>query len=344
MKTRICRDCGQIISDENLFSKKSDICKQCYTRKQNMKSRGKEYIRIVDLPEDERNKIIESRERNKKVGRKKKDKNNKNNKNNQNNLVKAPNSSLSEELEKDRQLVLEDITNCIKNSKSKVPTDFISIVPVFNQLHTIFTEYENYIKNMINVEDIVNKIEIDYRHAKEHFASLLLDGNLSLDEYNMIYEKKEIWEHRHNILLDYRRDIKNVLTEYKTAGNFFIELSNNKELMNIFNDYYNQLNKANEMIVTGSYKANVSSLVEHEDFCVGYKPNVRQKNRYNVTIRTLYGGTYSTFNRIAIAYTPEEAKQQVENFIKSRPNQFRFSWKDEDTRVTLLDNKENPQQ
>ena len=104
------------------------------------------------------------------------------------------------------------------------------------------------------------------------------------------------------------------------------------------------INKANEMIVTGSYKANVSSLVEHEDFCVGYKPNVRQKNRYNVTIRTLYGGTYSTFNRIAIAYTPEEAKQQVENFIKSRPNQFRFSWKDEDTRVTLLDNKENPQQ
>lgn len=343
MKTRICRDCGQIISDENLFSKKSDICKQCYTRKQNMKSRGKEYIRIVDLPEDERNKIIESRERNKKVGRKKKDKSNKNNKNNQKNLVKASNS-LSEELEKDRQLVLEDITNCIKNSKSKVPTDFISIVPVFNQLHTIFTEYENYIKNMINVEDIVNKIEIDYRHAKEHFASLLLDGNLSLDEYNMIYEKKEIWEHRHNILLDYRRDIKNVLTEYKTAGNFFIELSNNKELMNIFNDYYNQLNKANEMIVTGSYKANVSSLVEHEDFCVGYKPNVRQKSRYNVTIRTLYGGTYSTFNRIAIAYTPEEAKQQVENFIKSRPNQFRFSWKDEDTRVTLLDNKENPQQ
>lgn len=338
---RICRDCGQIITDENLFSKKSDICKQCYTRKQNMKSRGKEYVKIVDLSEDERNKIIESRQRNRKVGQKKKENNSKK----ENNRIELSINDLSEELDKDRQLVLEDVANCIKNNKLKVPEKFISLVPIFKQLHDIFTQYEDYIKNMINIEDVINKIEMDYRHAKEHFASLLLNGNLGIEEYKLVYKKKEIWEHRHNILLDYRRDIKNVLTEYKTAGNFFIELINNKNLMTLFNDYYNQLNKANEMIVTGSYKANVSSLVEHEDFCVGYKQNIRQKNRYNVTIRTLYGGTYSTFNRVAIAYTPEEAKQQVENFIKSRPNQFRFSWKDEDTRVVLLDTeKENPQQ
>lgn len=345
---KICRDCGQPI--EEIGSNKSGICKACYTRKSNMKHRGQTYVRVLDLPEEERERILRFRQRNSLNGKKKREKREKNNllkekiiKNN--NQIKAQEEKqqienkkddvLLSELNRDKDLVLADIKNSLKNSGLDFPEDFTSLVPIYNQLNTIFNNYEKYINNMLNVEEIIHKMEIDYRHAKEHYSSLLINNP---SNFNDIYIKREIWEHRHNILLDFRRKVKNVLSEYNSAGSFFIELLKNKDLMDNFKDCYKNLMDLNNILNDGNYKARASSLVEAEDFCIGYKTdNFNNKEKYRVDIKTLYNGNTSFFTRTVVALSKEDAKQQVIEFIKSDPNKFRFTWKDEDVTITKID-------
>lgn len=109
--------------------------------------------------------------------------------------------------------------------------------------------------------------------------------------------------------------------------------------MNTFNSYYNKLSKGVAYADNRLYKAEASTLVEDEDFCVGFKNDTMYKDQYLVRIKTLYKGTSSTFTRVVIADDEEDAKQQVIKFINSRPDLFRFSWKSDGIEVTKINHE-----
>lgn len=336
-----CTHCDLPI--EKYGNKEKKICKQCYSRMMNANNRGIEYIKIKDLPEDKRNSILKRRESHKNSNRnsnKQADKADK--------VVKSikinKNANLDFTIEKN--IVLEDIKKAMTNNNIDFPLEVNSITPTFKMLKALLDGYNSYIKDFLDAENILNRMEIDYKHAKEHYTSLYIDNisNLNSKEAKELEEKKKIWEERHNILLNYRRDIKNVIAEYNSAGVFIQDLANDKSFMEKFNTYYNKLMTTYSIVSDGVYKAEVSSLVESEDFCLGYKNINYNKRRYNVIIKTQYLGNFSTFNRIVVADNEEEAKQQVINFIESRPEQFRFTWKSNDITVQELSNINNPRQ
>lgn len=325
----LCTHCGQII--EEYGRKKDKVCKRCYNRIVNCKSRGVKYVKIVDMSAEEQKKYI-------------------------NDKIKENKNVISENFTKDgiedanysknSDLVNNDIKQCLSSKGIKFPLEFNSLVPVFSILKSTLENYSTYIKDFLNAEDILNRMELDYKHAKEHYSSLYNEmkdnPEVSYLEKEKVWERKNDWEDRHNILLAYRREIKNIIAEYNKGGQFFIDLANDKEFMKLFNDYYNNLTRISEYISDGNYKAEVSRLVESEDFCLGFKNNFENKSRYNVYIKTRYNGSVSGFNRIVYAENEEDAKQQVIDFIDSNRDKFRFTWKSNEVFVQKLEPETTP--
>lgn len=339
----ICSHCNNEV--EKYAQKKDKICKSCYQRINNCKSRGIKYIKFIDLPEEEkqkflnRSKVYNNKENNIKEKKEKVDKKPKELKINENTKIIVHKTGLNE-----KDIVIKDIENTLKENELKWPKDTTSIVPIFKQLKILL---DNYINPYLNVEDVLNKMELDYKHAKEYYSSLYKKRieNNDTNDINRIYNMKCVWEERHNILLELRRSIKNVVSEYYAAGIIFTELGKNKEFMEKFNKCYDSLIKMSEILKDGSYKAKVSKLVADEDFCSGleesnYKGKV--KFRYEVIIKTYSNsklvkmqdkfepkiGTTDRFHRTVWATNEEDAKQQVIDFIKEKKFSFTYNEKE----------------
>ena len=339
----ICSHCNNEV--EKYAQKKDKICKSCYQRINNCKSRGIKYIKFIDLPEEEkqkflnRSKVYNNKENNIKEKKEKVDKKPKELKINENTKIIVHKTGLNE-----KDIVIKDIENTLKENELKWPKDTTSIVPIFKQLKILL---DNYINPYLNVEDVLNKMELDYKHAKEYYSSLYKKRieNNDTNDINRIYNMKCVWEERHNILLELRRSIKNVVSEYYAAGIIFTELGKNKEFMEKFNKCYDSLIKMSEILKDGSYKAKVSKLVADEDFCSGleesnYKGKV--KFRYEVIIKTYSSpklikidgkfdpkpSSTDTFHRTVWATGEEDAKQQVINFIKEKKFSFTYNEKE----------------
>ena len=339
----ICSHCNNEV--EKYAQKKDKICKSCYQRINNCKSRGIKYIKFIDLPEEEkqkflnRSKVYNNKENNIKEKKEKVDKKPKELKINENTKIIVHKTGLNE-----KDIVIKDIENTLKENELKWPKDTTSIVPIFKQLKILL---DNYINPYLNVEDVLNKMELDYKHAKEYYSSLYKKRieNNDTNDINRIYNMKCVWEERHNILLELRRSIKNVVSEYYAAGIIFTELGKNKEFMEKFNKCYDSLIKMSEILKDGSYKAKVSKLVADEDFCSGleesnYKGKV--KFRYEVIIKTYSNNklvkmqdkfepkisTTDRFHRTVWATNEEDAKQQVIDFIKEKKFSFTYNEKE----------------
>lgn len=339
----ICSHCNNEV--EKYAQKKDKICKSCYQRINNCKSRGIKYIKFIDLPEEEkqkflnRSKVYNNKENNIKEKKEKVDKKPKELKINENTKIIVHKTGLNE-----KDIVIKDIENTLKENELKWPKDTTSIVPIFKQLKILL---DNYINPYLNVEDVLNKMELDYKHAKEYYSSLYKKRieNNDTNDINRIYNMKCVWEERHNILLELRRSIKNVVSEYYAAGIIFTELGKNKEFMEKFNKCYDSLIKMSEILKDGSYKAKVSKLVADEDFCSGleesnYKGKV--KFRYEVIIKTYSNSklvkmqnkfepkisTTDRFHRTVWATDEEDAKQQVIDFIKEKKFSFTYNEKE----------------
>lgn len=63
----LCTHCNTPI--EEYGSKKDKICKPCYVRMMNAHNRGQEYTMVKDLPENERTKIFNRRNKSKNVNK-----------------------------------------------------------------------------------------------------------------------------------------------------------------------------------------------------------------------------------------------------------------------------------
>lgn len=320
-----CNDCGGHL--EKYYNMKHKVCKQCYQRMINCKNRGQNYIKVIDLPENERIKVM-----NKRKGGERKITNKKST------IIKTNNlevKSISEQ----KELVMKDILQTFEDNKAKWPEDCTSIVPVFKQLNVLL---HNYIDIYFIAEDLLNKLETDYMHAKEYYSKIYLDKLKCHDLSNIddIREKKEIWENRHNALLEIRRGIKNVIMEYNNGGSLFTHLSNDESFMKMFEDNYNRILKVESILKECSYKARASKLVEEEDFCIGKKLNIPQtKSRYCVVLKTTYKGirNKSDFTRTVFATDEEDAKKQVSTYIESNKETFKFTYKYKDFIVTKCD-------
>ena len=151
------------------------------------------------------------------------------------------------DLKTQSDIVDNDIKETFAKYKIQFPKDNTSIVPIFQQLKVLL---DNYIGVYLTAEDCLNRMELDYKHAKEYYTTLFKENynKLPVSQLNKIAEHKKIWEDRHSLLLDKRRGIKNVIAEYNTAGVLFTELANDKEFMKKFNSYYDNLLKVNNII------------------------------------------------------------------------------------------------
>lgn len=344
----ICSHCGNDV--EKYAQQKDKICKSCYQRMNNCKSRHVKYVKFIDLSKKEQEEFLIKSNAHSKSNKSTK---NKIKAKTDVKITKEPISYIIENrniqkvnnIDTEKQVVLDDIMNTLKENNLIWPKDTTSIVPIFKQLKILLSDY---IRPYLTVEDILNKMELDYKHAKEHYVSAYreaVQNSNSNEEINKLFLMKQMWEDRHNSLLEIRRGIKNVVSEYYSAGILFTELSNNKSFMEKFNKYYNNLIRTSEVLKDGNYKAKVSKLVASEDFCIGieephYKSKIKIK--YEVIVKTnsfvktpnkLCGAT-KNFVRNVWAENEEEAKQLVIKFIKD--NNFKFTYNKNDIIVNKL--------
>ena len=94
----------------------------------------------------------------------------------------------------------KDIEEAFAKKHYKMPKDFSSVKTTFEQLNILLSDYINI---YAGAEEIFNKLENDYRHAKEYYATMYCKSNTST-AYALL-EKRELWEERHNMILEKRR-------------------------------------------------------------------------------------------------------------------------------------------
>lgn len=328
-----CNHCGLPIKEWG--SKKQKMCMSCYRRFIKAKQNHTEYIPVLVLPEKEKQKII-----NRRVSHNSDKLSNK--KGSTNTIVLNNASNVKYQNEKD--IVYEDIENSFNSKGIKTSLNNESLLPLFSQLKFLLEHCEDTYKEHFIAEDILNKMELDYKHAKEYYSStynqMLDNGD---NEYlSEVLNKKIIWEERHNILLEYRRNVRNKTNEFRNVGTFLLELANDKKFMDKFYESYGLLVKGDEYVADKNYKAELSRLVEKEDFCLGFKSRMENHSKFNVSIKTRYLGQTSVFNRQVFAIDEEDAKNQVIKFIQDRPEKFKFTWKSNEIYVTRL--QDNPRQ
>lgn len=320
----VCNHCGMEV--ETYQSKKEKICKQCYQRKVNCKNRNIEYIKVLDLPENEREKVMNRRKGGaRKITKKKSE------------IIKSNNMKVQNVIEQ-KEVVMKDILNTFEANNAQWPSEYTSIIPIFKQLNLLL---HNYIDIYFVAEDLLNKLEADYMHAKEYYSNLY-SKNISImssEELKEINDKKQLWEDRHNALLEIRRNIKNVIMEYNNGGSLFTHLSKDEQFMRMFEDNYNRILKIEDVLKDGSYKARASALVENEEFCTGKKNYISpNKSRYQVTIKTMYRGVRNKtdFTRTVFAINEDEAIKQVIDYIETNRNKFKFTYTKNDITVIKL--------
>lgn len=345
----ICSHCGNDV--EKYAQIKDKICKSCYQRINNCKSRNIKYVKFIDMSKEEQEKFLIRSSVYSKSNKKKKLENKVKN---EPKIVREPikyiidnhNVQKINSIDNEKQVVIDDIMNTLKENDLEWPKDTTSIVPIFKQLKILL---DDYIRPYLNVEDILNKMELDYKHAKEHYVGLYrmaIQNSYSDKEIDRLFIMKQMWEDRHNSLLEIRRKIKNVVSEYYSAGILFTELHNNKSFMEKFNTYYNNLIKTSEVLKDGNYKAKVSKLVASEDFCIGIEePHYKSKtkSKYEVIVKTNSLvrnpdklSKSQNFVRNVWAENEEDAKQIVIKFIE-RSN-FKFKYNKENIIVNKLSN------
>ena len=318
----ICSHCEKEV--EEYAQKRDKICGQCYRRMMNNLSRGKKYVMYKDLTEEEKAQIDA---RIKSYHHKKVD----------NSVDKMIGTKISENVRiaEQEKLVDKDIEEAFAKKHYKMPKDFSSVKTTFEQLNILLSDYINI---YAGAEEIFNKLENDYRHAKEYYATMYCKSNTST-AYALL-EKRELWEERHNMILEKRRKIKNMMVEYNLIKDFLEAVNKNTLVKGAFLKALNGLRTTGEVVNNGEYKAEISNLVEDEAFCIGSKaPNPEPKEtekRYFVEVATLYKGSRSQFNRYVVASNAEEAKQKVFDFIESQPQKFKFVCNKKDTKVTEI--------
>lgn len=213
---------------------RTGICKKCSARKANAKYQNKPYIKLIDSE----NKIVR-RKTETKIVKEMEEEN-------------LETKLYSKEIE---EAVDKDIDINLKARKVNLPKN-MSFGIVFEIVYNVIHGIDN-ISEYLKAEDVFNKLENDYRHGYENAKTM--------EEFNY-------WSKLYRCLLDKRREIKNVVSEYEAGGYIFKELSNNKEFVDSFDKAYGTYKQVHEMNEKGQYRQrSESQIVKNSDFCIGKK-------------------------------------------------------------------------
>ena len=250
---------------------RTGICKQCSARKANAKYQNKPYIKIINSKNKRNPRKIKI------VKDKKED---------ENVEFKLYSKKIEEEVQKDIDLNL-------KAKKVNLPKNMsfgIAFEVIYNAIHGIegISEY-------IKAEDVFNKLENDYRHGYENAKTA---------------ESFDYWSKLYKCLLDKRRDIKTVISEYEAGGYIFKELADNKEFVKGFDSAYNTYKMVHEMNEKGQYRQrSESQIVKNSEFCIGKKTETTYSGlfKYLVLFKPIQPSNIEPFKTIVYAKDEKDA-------------------------------------
>lgn len=313
-KLEICPDCGELKE----LGVRTGICRQCSVRKSNCAHRNVPYVALVD--EDEIGlKRASTRRKGGSVTKTNKVKTN---------IEKSEIKGDSKELysKETKKKVIDDITYNFKVNKIELPKN-MNFDTAFKVLSCVLSGIAN-ISEYLKAEDILNKLERDYKHLYES----------SKTKEEMI-SNSEIYK----CFLDERRDVKTVISEYEAGGYIFKELADNKKFMDKFetaNDFFQRVHKMNS---EGLYRQESDSqIVKNADFCIGKKSETNRfgKSKYSVTIKPVTPNQ-DLFQRCVYAENEKEAINNVLDFIKKINYKIAFKNPDGITCVKLTSDNDS---
>ena len=274
--------------EEKELKPRAGICNQCYVRKANAKHRGKPYIKLIDDNRPVRRKRLDTNQVH----------------NDSNNLER-------EELYSDeiKNQVREDIAYNLKLDKVNIDSN-MNFELAFNVLESALN-CNSYINNFFKAGDIFNRLESDYKHGIESAKTR---------------SEKSYWQDLYSYLLDERRKIKRVISEYESGGYIFNNLHNDEKFMKEFEEAKTRFEKVHKMNDEGLYRQiSNSKIVEKAGFCIGKKNDISRSgmSKWNVIVKSITPNI-DPFSRVVWAYDEKEAIDNVLSFMKKVNWKFPF--------------------
>lgn len=275
--------------EEKELKPRAGICNQCYVRKANAKHRGKPYIRLIDdnRPVRRRSSNVDQVHNN------------------------ESNDSGEEELYSEDVInqVNEDINYNLKLENIDISSN-MNFELAFNVLESALN-CNDYISNFFKATDVFNRLESDYRHGIENARTR---------------SEKTHWQDLYSYLLDERRKIKRVVSEYESGGYIFNKLRNNEEFMKEFEEAKMHFEGMHKMNTEGLYRQiSNSKIVEKAGFCIGKKSGTSKSGqfKYNVHVKP-NNKNIEPFSRVVWAYDEKEAINNVLSFMEKVNWKFPF--------------------
>lgn len=302
-----CTDCLEEIDDKEYYNKSYEgVCKKCRQRISQIKyenkkfGTNKEYIPIrlkngKSAPVKKASSINE-----KKIT---------------SDETKLYGKDIEDKVSADIKQIFEKQNIIIKDN------DMVPLTMFMEMLETLLDVKNGYMNNYIKAEDLFNMLERDYQHSFEDAKTLK-----EMDERGKMFK----------CLLDRRRNVKNINAQYNQISRVIYEIIDKMP------DILDKVHIAKERLLDvvkkqdeHYYKAEVSELVQEEDFCRGTKSLGRfGMKKYDVSVPVFNYGNNCTgipydFHRFAYANNETDAINQVKAFLAEKlpkctykPNDF----------------------
>ena len=340
----ICKDCLEDV--EKLT--RHGICKKCYSRYQNMKYNHKAYIPLKDLPEEERQKLLELRVRKSKEGAERKAKNQakketragNNEKENAEqqyqdfvNTIAKGDLKLYQQIlqllniyeDKVREEVDEDISKeYTRRGISLKAEDYIPLDLAFETLWCVCNE-DNYLTEYSKAEMALTDLVNDFQHQNE---------NSSLEDLRSFI----ITGIRENQALRRRRPVKDIVDQMSCTKDLREYIQSDKKLMDLINDtriaLKNTINKQEHPM----YRSKASEIILNTGNVLPEKKAFKQRWDVSVPCHNLFGNKNLDIFRLnggALAYDEEGAKDILREILKTKfPN---VTYKDNDIKAVPME-------
>lgn len=342
----ICEDCLEEVDKLT----RSGVCKKCYSRIQNMKYNNKPYIPLKDLPDEERERLLELRkqktreglerkERNKKRKEKVKDNNTTTEKNAEEQYQNFVNTIAKGDLKLYQQIlqllnineqeIREEVDRDIEKEydRRKISLkeeDYIPLDVAFEALWCVCNE-DNYLTEYPKAERALTDLVNDFQHQNENATLEDLRGFI-------------ITGIRENQALNRRRPVKNIVEQMDCTKDLREYIRQDKKLMDLISEtrislkneisrqeHPKYISKASEIILnTGNVLPEKKALKKRWDVSV---PCYNLFGNKNLDIFHLNGG--------ALAYNEEGAKEILREILRTHfPN---VTYKDNDIKAIPIE-------
>lgn len=291
-----CKDCLKEIDDKEYYNKSNEgVCKKCRQRMSQVKYENKKFGTNKEYVPLRLKKGYAPRKASAVKTEKKEE--------------SVDNTVLySKEIEKK---VNEDIKKVFdKNNITIKDNDIIPLSMFMDMFGTLLDVKNGYMNNYIKAEDLFNMLERDYQHAFE-----------DADTVEKMIERGQMFK----CLLDKRRNVKNINIQYNQISRIIYEILDKvPDILNKVNISKEKLADAIEKQESHYYRAEMSELIQEENFCRGIKPVGKfGMKKYDVSVPIFNYGNNSAgipydFHRFAYAKDKIDAINQVKAFLSEK--------------------------